>query len=152
MNLKFSICCWNVVQAAIDPVEIDVRPESVTVSHDLVRADHVTILYFQINLPVTGRCLLFQFDKRRFAFIVKVRLWVKVVDLPPSFQISQSNNVWTFVQKQHHCVHSQVHGLWRGVGEDEHLQFVQAVVLKDVQDVLVNDPVDRSDELHHLQT
>ena len=70
LNLKFSICCWNVVQAAIDPVEIDVRPESVTVSHDLVRADHVTILYFQINLPVTGRCLLFQFDKRRFAFII----------------------------------------------------------------------------------
>ena len=104
LNLKFSICCWNVVQAAIDPVEIDVRPESVTVSHDLVRADHVTILYFQINLPVTGRCLLFQFDKRRFAFIVKVRLWVKVVDLHPSFQISQSNIVWTFVQKQHHCV------------------------------------------------
>ena len=107
----------------------------------------LTVFNIEINVPIL---LLSQFSQLHVCgvgFVELIRVRVKVVNSPPGFEVTEADEAGARVQEAVNCPQAEQHQIRGRVGEDEHLEVGQGIVLQHILNVFVNNPVNRTDEL-----
>ena len=107
----------------------------------------LTVFNIEINVPILLLSQFSQLHKCRVIVVKMFRVRVEVVNPPPGFEVTEANKARTRLQEAVDRPQAKQHLIRGRVGEDEHLELSQGIVCQHVINVLVNNPVNRTDEL-----
>ena len=107
----------------------------------------LTVFNIEIHVPILLLRQFSQLHKCGVSFVEMIRVWVIVVNPAPGFEVTEANEAGTRVQEAVNCPQAKQHQIRGRVGEDEHLEVGQGIILQHVLNVLVNNPVNGTDEL-----
>ena len=88
-----------------------------------------------------------QLHKCGVSFVELFRVRVKVINPSPGFKVTEADEAGARVQEEVNSPQTEQHQLGGRVAENEHLEVGQWIVLQNILNIFVNNPVYRTNEL-----
>ena len=107
----------------------------------------LTVFNIKINVPVPLLRQFSQLHKCGVSVVELFRVRVIVINPSPGFEVTKADEAGARVQEEVNRPQTEQHQLWGRVAKNEYLEVGQGIVLQNILNVFVNNPVNRTNEL-----